>query len=116
MNPSLERKLETIVERAQEVSALLADPDVISDNQRFRNLSVEYAQINPVVGCFDALQQTREDERAAQDMLQDPDPELQAMANEELAATRTRREQLELELQMGLQFQFQLLAACAGCR
>jgi len=102
VNPSLERKLETIVERAQEVSALLADPDVISDNQRFRDLSVEYAQINPVVGCFDALQQTRKDEQAAQDMLQDPDPELQAMANEELAATRVRRAQLELELQSHL--------------
>ncbi|MFQ5642153.1 MAG: peptide chain release factor 1 [Thiogranum sp.] len=102
MNPSLERKLETIVERAQEVSALLADPDVIADNRRFRELSVEYAQINPVVSCFDALQQTREDEQAAQDMLQDPDPELKAMAEEELAAARARREQLELELQTHL--------------
>ena len=41
MNPSLERKLETIVERVQEVSALLADPEVIADNNRFRDLSVE---------------------------------------------------------------------------
>ncbi len=102
MNPSLERKLETIVERAQEVSALLADPDVIADNNRFRELSVEYAQINPVVSCFETLQQTREDERAAQEMLQDPDPELQAMAGEELTETRARREQLELELQTHL--------------
>jgi len=102
VNPSLERKLETIVERAQEVSALLADPDVIADNNRFRELSVEYAQINPVVSCFETLQQTREDERAAQEMLQDPDPELQAMAGEELTETRARREQLELELQTHL--------------
>ena len=102
MNPSLERKLETIVERAQEVSALLADPDVIADNQRFRELSVEYAQINPVVSCFETLQQTREDEGAAQEMLQDPDPELQAMVGEELAETRARRERLELELQTHL--------------
>ena len=56
MNPSLERKLENIVERAQEVSALLAEPDVISDSKRFRDLSVEYSQLNPVVACFDALQ------------------------------------------------------------
>ncbi len=102
MNPSLERKLETIVERAQEVSALLADPDVIADNNRFRELSVEYAQINPVVCCFESLQRTREDEQAAQEMLQDPDPELQVMAGEELAETRSRLEQLELELQTHL--------------
>ncbi|HHJ16607.1 MAG TPA: peptide chain release factor 1 [Gammaproteobacteria bacterium] len=102
MNPSLERKLESIVERAQEVSALLADPDVISNNDRFRELSVEYAQINPVVACFEALQQTRADEQSAQEMLNDPDPELQAMASEELQETRARREQLELELQTHL--------------
>jgi len=102
VNPSLERKLETVVERAQEVSALLADPDVIADNQRFRELSVEYSQINPVVGCFETLQQTLEAERAAQEMLQDPDPELRAMAGEELAETSARRERLELELQTHL--------------
>ena len=80
MNPSLQRKLETIVERAEEVSALLADPEVIADGERFRELSVEYAQLNPVVNCFEALQKTREDEQSAQDMLKDPDPELRRSA------------------------------------
>ena len=52
VNPSLQRKLETIVERVEEVSALLSDPDVIADSNRFRELSVEYSQLNPVVNCF----------------------------------------------------------------
>ncbi len=56
MNPSLTRKLETIVERIQEVSALLADPEVLADNNQFKSLSVEYSQLHPVVQCFDALQ------------------------------------------------------------
>jgi len=102
VNPSLENKLQTVVERAEEVSALLSDPDVIADNNRFRELSQEYAQINPVVTCFEALQQARNDEAAAQDMLKDPDPELRDMAGEELADASRRREALELELQKHL--------------
>jgi peptide chain release factor 1 len=99
VNPSLERKLETIVERAQEVSALLADPDVIADGKRFRELSVEYSQLNPVVNCFESLQHSRQDELSARELLNDPDPELRAMASEELSQAQTRRERLELELQ-----------------
>ncbi len=102
MNPSLENKLQTVVERAEEVSALLSDPDVIADNNRFRELSQEYAQINPVVSCFESLQQARNDEAAAQDMLKDPDPELRDMAGEELQDAIRRREALELELQKHL--------------
>ncbi len=102
LNPSLTRKLESVVERVQEVSALLAEPDVMADNERFRKLSMEYARLTPVVNCFEALQQAREEEAAASDMLKDPDPELRAMAAEELAAARARREQLELELQKQL--------------
>jgi peptide chain release factor 1 len=102
VNLSLENKLQTVVERAEEVSALLSDPDVISDNDRFRELSQEYAQIMPVVNCFESLQQARNDEAAAQEMLKDPDPELRDMASEELEDARRRREALELELQKHL--------------
>jgi len=102
VNPSLKRKLETIVERAQEVSALLADRDVIADSKRFRDLSVEYSQLNPVVNCFEALQQSQQDEQSAQELLNDPDPDLRTMASEELAGAQTRREELELELQTHL--------------
>ncbi len=102
MNPSLERKLETIVERVQEVSALLSEPDVIADGRRFRDLSVEYSQLNPVVQCFADLQRARNDEQSAQDMLKDPDPEVRGMAAEELEQARSRRETLELELQKHL--------------
>jgi peptide chain release factor 1 len=102
VNPSLERKLETIVERVQEVSALLSEPDVITDGKRFRDLSVEYSQLNPVVQCFADLQRARDDEQSAQEMLKDPDPEVRGMAAEELEQARSRREALELELQKHL--------------
>ena len=102
MNPTLTRKLETIVERSQEVSALLSDPDVIADSKRFRDLSVEYSKLNPIVQCFESLQQTRQDETSTQEMLDDPDPEVKELASEELGEARKRREQLEMELQKHL--------------
>jgi peptide chain release factor 1 len=102
LNPSLQRKLETIVERVEEVGALLSDPDIISDSNRFRELSVEYAQLNPVVTCFANLKQARSDEQSARDMLKDPDPELREMASEELQSAEAKREQLEAELQTQL--------------
>jgi peptide chain release factor 1 len=102
VNPSLERKLENIVERSQEVSALLSEPEVINDGKRFRDLSVEYAQLSPVVQCFADLQRARDDEQSAEEMLKDPDPELRGMAAEELEQARSRREALELDLQKHL--------------
>ncbi len=49
MHPSLEAKLEKLIQRDEEISALLADPEVIGDQERFRRLSREYAEISPVV-------------------------------------------------------------------
>lgn len=102
MNPSLTRKLETIVERIQEVSALLADPEVLADNNQFKSLSVEYSQLHPVVQCFDALQKADQDIISAREMMSDPDPELQEMANEELQQAETSKAEFEIELQKHL--------------
>jgi peptide chain release factor 1 len=99
MQPSVIRKLEQIVERHEEVSALLSDADTIADQDRYRNLSVEYAQLTPIVDTFTAWQQALADQDSAGDMLRDPDPDMQQMAAEESAAARKRGVQLELDLQ-----------------
>ena len=99
MQPSVIRKLEQIVERHEEVSALLSDADTISDQERYRSLSVEYAQLTPIVDTFIAWQQALADLDSAGEMLRDPDPEMQQMAEEESASARTRSAQLELDLQ-----------------
>jgi peptide chain release factor 1 len=99
---SIVRKLENIVDRVQEVSALLADPDVMSDQDRFRSLSQEYAQLSPVVASFEAYRRSEQDKTSAEEMLRDPDQDLRAMAEEELADALQRMEVLELELQKHL--------------
>ena len=49
MKDSIRRKLEKLAERHEEVSHLLADPGVIADTNKFRELSMEYSRLDPVV-------------------------------------------------------------------
>ncbi|WP_392565326.1 peptide chain release factor 1 [Utexia brackfieldae] len=97
MKPSIIVKLETLKERYEEVQALLSDPSIISDQNRFRALSKEYAQLTDVVKCFSDWKQTQEDIETAQMML--ADPEMSEMAQEELEQAKSA----ELELANNLQ-------------
>jgi peptide chain release factor 1 len=99
MQPSIIRKLEQIEERHSEVSALLSDAETIADQDRYRRLSVEYAQLTPVVDTFRAWSQAQDDVSSAQEMLRDPDPDMKHMAEDELERAQGDIEQLELELQ-----------------
>ncbi|MGM0482121.1 MAG: peptide chain release factor 1 [Pseudomonadota bacterium] len=100
MNPSIERKLEGLQERYQEVQALLGEADVIHDQNRFRSLSKEYAQLQEVVDNFERYKQAQEDLRAATEMAGDDDPEMREMAADELRQTEQLVEQLEQQLQV----------------
>ncbi len=99
MKESLYRRLEGLGERYQELTALLAEADTIADQARFRALGREYAEIEAVVQAFARYRQVLADIETAQALAGDADPELRAMADEELAAGAGRREALELELQ-----------------
>lgn len=102
MKPSITAKLENLSERLQEINALLADPGTIADQNRFRELSMEYAQLKPVVELFDAYQTTLDDIEAANEMLQEDDAEMREMASQELSEAKSRRDELELDLQKQL--------------
>ena len=99
MKPSVINKLETISDRLEEISALLADPDVMSDQNQFRDLSKEYAQIEPVVKCFKQYRKNQDDLEEAEILLKDDDPEMREMGAEEQKSAKTKQETLELELQ-----------------
>ena len=99
MKPSIHSKLENLSERLQEISALLGDPATIKNQERFRTLSMEYAQLNPVIECFKHYQATQQDITAAEDMQRDDDPDMRAMAAEEIRQAQARAATLEIELQ-----------------
>jgi peptide chain release factor 1 len=96
MTPALRRKLEALLERREEVERLLADPAVAAEQTRFRNLSREFASLQPVADALAAEAQARADLAAAQ-ALRD-DPELRELAEDEIDAASLRLQQLEGEL------------------
>ncbi|KFZ36408.1 peptide chain release factor 1 [Shewanella mangrovi] len=100
MKDSVIRKLEGLVERYEEVQALLSDASVISDQDRFRGLSKEYAQLEDVVKGFSAFKQAQADLETAEEMLHEDDPELKEMAQDELKSAKQTLERLEGELQI----------------
>ncbi len=102
MKETIRLKLESVEERFQEISGLLADPDVIGDQNRFRDLSKEYARVEPVVHAFRDYQAVLGDIAAAEEMAADPDEDTRAMGTEELAGLTERREQLLDTLQRSL--------------
>jgi peptide chain release factor 1 len=99
MKASLLTKLETLADRHEEVSALLGDSETISDQNRFRELSQEYAELEAVVKCFADYSRIAADLEEARLILEDADPDLREMAEEELAEGGERLAELELELQ-----------------
>ncbi|WP_193090335.1 peptide chain release factor 1 [Advenella sp. FME57] len=100
MKSSMRSRLEQISHRLIEVDALLAEPDAASDMDRFRKLSRERAEIDPVVILFRSYESTEADLQAAMEM--SSDPELREMAEEELKLAKERLEALQEQLQVQL--------------
>ena len=99
MNASIIKKLESLQERHQEIAGLLADPEVISDQNRFRQYSMEYSQLEPVVQTYSEYTKVQEDVSAANELLQDSDSSVQEMAQQELGELQEKQAELELSLQ-----------------
>ena len=88
------------MERQEELDGLLSSPDVINNQNQFRELSQEYAELRPIVTCFNDYQRTADDIENAREMLKDSDAEIQAMAAEELKEAEEKYEKLDNELQV----------------
>ena len=98
MKATLLAKLETLQERHQEITALLSQPEIISDNNRFRDLAREHSDLEPMVNCFQQFSQAQEELQAAIEMA-DEDPQMREMAQEEQQLVKAQLAQLEQELQ-----------------
>lgn len=100
LKESIKARLEGISERHEEIAALLGDPDTISNQDKFRDLSREYAQLEPVVKAFADYSQASQDKANASEMANDSDAEMRAMAEDELEDANKRIESLEADLQV----------------
>jgi peptide chain release factor 1 len=100
MKPSIQHKLENLCERYDEIAALLSEPEVQSNQNKFRTLSQEYAQISPLVECYKKYEKALELLAFAKEMANDADLELRELAKEEINEAENRITALEHELQV----------------
>ncbi len=96
MNPSIRAKLEQLSDRFEEITGLLSDVQIQNDQNRFRTLSQEYAQIEPVINCFHRYLEAEQEIASAEEMLHDP--EMRELAQEALNEGQQLRTRLEPEL------------------
>ena len=99
MKASLLNKLDILQDRFEELTALLGDAEVISDQTRFRAYSREYAEVEPVIGAYREFLKLQSDLEGARALLKDSDPDVREMAEEEVEQTHGQLEEIEARLQ-----------------
>ena len=95
-------KLEEVVDRFREVEGLLSDPTVVNDQNRYRALTKEHAELVDVVSSYDRYCQIRQELSGSQELLKDPDPDVREMAGAEVADLQAVKNQLEARLKLML--------------
>src|SRR5690554_5608704 len=100
MKASLLQRLDTLRERFEELSALLSDAEVISDQTRFRAYSREYAELEPTVQCYSQWLKVIADLEEARSLLKDSDPDIRAMAEDDAQSCSAALAALKAELNM----------------
>lgn len=93
-------KLESLEKKLGDLEHELADPAVFTDQERYRKLTKAHADLKPVVETFrryKQLQQSLEDNR---ELERDPDPDIRAMAAEEIKAGEEELPRIEHELKV----------------
>ncbi len=96
-------KLKAAEEKFDNIEARLASPDVISNQEEYRNLMKEYKTLSPVIAKFREYKKAVSDMESAKAMLDGPlDPEMRELANEEYRDCRSRSEKLFEELKVML--------------
>ena len=100
MKASLRESLDQMIDRYEEVTHLLSDPDVINDNTKFRDLSVEHSELTDITQLWQRYRQTEADLTTAHEMLDDPD--MKQMAQEEIENAKAQLASIEEKLNVML--------------
>ncbi|MBS9778426.1 MAG: peptide chain release factor 1 [Gammaproteobacteria bacterium] len=100
MNNSLLKKLDTLTERYEEVSSLLSDPDIISDQNKFRELSKEYSSLEPIQETYSKYISAQQTISETEEMITSGDDELKELAELEREEAMTTIDELNAELQI----------------
>ena len=98
MNQSIITKLEQLSMRLEEINALLSEQSIASDQNKFRELSIEHAQLSPINDQYNQYLSTISDIDTAKKLLTEDDQDIKEMAEEEISSGQNKLDLLELEL------------------
>ena len=94
-------KLEDLVKRLDEVMQELSEPDVVSDQNRFRNLMKEQNELAPIVEKYKEYKEAKQTIEDSVEMLEEEhDEEMRELLKEELSEAKKNVEQYEEELKV----------------
>lgn len=102
MKKSLELKLQQMLERYEEVGRLLSEASIIADQNQFKPLSKEYAQLEPISQCYESYLEAKNNLDSLNELLESDDKDLATMAEEEIDTVKKQIEELDEQLQWHL--------------
>ncbi len=92
-------KLEHVAERYRELNTLLSDPEIVSDQSKYRKFAKEHSDLGPIVKAFDEWKQVSSELEDSKQLLEESDDkEMRELAQQELESLRLRKEELRDEL------------------
>ncbi len=94
------QKLDEIESRFEELTRQMADPAVIADSENYRKTAKARSELEEVVAKYREWKKSDADLRDARPMLEETDPELRIMAEEEVARLEPELERLEEDLKI----------------
>ena len=95
-------KLNAVADKYHELEALLSDPDVMADMEKWQRYTREHAALTPIIEAYDAYKQALRTIEEDKEMLAEADAEMKEMLVEEIAEAEARRDQLAEELPIQL--------------
>lgn len=100
MKESIQNKLESLVERHEELAVLLSSPAVIQNQEQFRAFSKEYADLDDLVSTFRIYREVSQHLAAANELLKDADLEMRNLAAEEIQLGKAEQAKLSEQLKI----------------
>ena len=93
-------RLEQIEARYEDLGRQMADPELISDQQKYQKTAKQHREIEAIVDKFRQYKQVTNGIADAKAMLNESDPDIRAMAEEELTQLEEREPKIEEELKV----------------
>ena len=98
MKETLRQRLDSFSDRFEELAMLLSDPEVINNQQRFRDYSREYSELEELVAAWKRYLEVENSIAEAEQLSRDSDPEMRELAEMEILDGREQLEALDVEL------------------